>query len=256
MAVQNIKNYTNLYQNNNETLTLINFILLKLGFYCNEKIIAKNSKKLNFSSKLLEDSQILKELIKTNSSDKFSLKTEHNAMKLNLRDKKKQLIKLNINSLGINSNLADFDNLKNNFSKKLSCQNSIFIWPNLIIDYVINQLNKPKKQKNKFFNISLQLGLLKYLIVLLTTESLIWSELHQKYKRKRITNNNIIGLKLQLNGKWKKTKAGRKQTLSLSFGQTRKISVENIIVFDSTNFKTKYASCGLKIWIAYKPTTI
>ena len=93
MAVQNIKNYTNLYQNNNETLTLINFILLKLGFYCNEKTIAKNSKKLNFSSKLLEDSQILKELIKTNSSDKFSLKTEHNAMKLNLRDKKKQLIK-------------------------------------------------------------------------------------------------------------------------------------------------------------------
>ena len=252
MAVQNIKDYTNLYQNTDETLTLMNFILLKLGFYSNEKNLTKNSKKLNISSKILEDTQILKEMIKTNKSEKFNLKTEVSSRKLNLQEKKRQLVRLNINSAAINSNFSDLDNLKNNLNVKLDEKKSVIIWPNLITEYVKDQLNKPKKQKNKLFNTSLQLGLLKYLITLLTTEFITWSELHQKYKRTRVTIKNVTGLKIQLNGKWKKTKAGRKQTLNFSFGQTRKISVDNLIVFESTKFKTKYAACGLKIWIAFK----
>jgi hypothetical protein len=71
----------------------------------------------------------------------------------------------------------------------------------LITQYVKNQLKQPVKKKNKFFNISLELGLLKYLVVLLTTEFKIWSELHKKFYRKRVTNKRIIGLKLQLSGK-------------------------------------------------------
>lgn len=71
----------------------------------------------------------------------------------------------------------------------------------MISQYIEYQLDKPAKKKIRFFNISLQIAILKFLSVLLTTEFIVWSELQQKMIRTRITNKNIIGLKLQLNGR-------------------------------------------------------
>ena len=71
----------------------------------------------------------------------------------------------------------------------------------MISQYIEHQLDKPAKNKIRFFNISLQIAILKFLSVLLTTEFIVWSELQQKMIRTRITNKNIIGLKLQLNGR-------------------------------------------------------
>lgn len=127
MATQNIKNYTNLYQNNQETLTLMKFLLLKLGFYFNDQTTTKNSKKYNFSGKLIEEIQILKETIKANNSETFSLKTEQKLRQLNLKEKKKQLDQFNINLPGFKSNFSNLFNLKNNYSIKLTGQNSILI---------------------------------------------------------------------------------------------------------------------------------
>lgn len=252
MFVQDYNKYANLFYNNQETLGLIRIIMLKFGLYLNNNNIKKNSKQFCISSNLIGEIEILKQLIETNFSQSFNLETEKKIRKSILGEKIKNTNQLNIRLPWLNSNFSNLSRLKNNYDVKFNYDKNILIWPNLISQYIEHQLDKPAKNKIRFFNISLQIAILKFLSVLLTTEFIVWSELQQKMIRTRITNKNIIGLKLQLNGRWKKTKSGRSQTININFGKIKKTEISNKILFDAISFKTKYAACGLKIWISYK----
>jgi len=47
-----------------------------------------------------------------------------------------------------------------------------------------------------------------------------------------IFKNNILGIKIVFSGKWKKTRTGRKQKLTLKFGKMRNNALNEIILFD------------------------
>lgn len=252
MFTQDFNKYANLLHTSQNTLRLFKIFLLKFGFYLNNNNIKKNPKQFCLSSTITSEITTLKQLIETNYSENFNLKTERNTRNSLLREKVNNSNRLNIRLPWLSSNFSNLDLLKNHYALKFDESKSVLIWPSLISQYIEYQLDKPPKKKNRFFNISLQFAILKFLITLLTTESVLWSDLKQKFIRARITNKNVVGLKLQLNGRWKKTKSGRTQTININFGKVNKTQITNKILFDAISFKTKYSSCGLKIWIAYK----
>jgi len=105
-------------------------------------------------------------------------------------------------------------------------------------------MSKTTKLKNPFFNKSLQLGLLKFMIILLTY--------YKGFRSPRAPIKNIIGVKIECSGRWKKTKSARTQKLCFNYGQTKKIGVVNTVFFSFLTQKTKYASCGFKVWFTFK----
>jgi ribosomal protein S3 len=67
--------------------------------------------------------------------------------------------------------------------------------------------------------------------------------------------NHILGFKIVCSGKWKKTRSGRKQKLTIKFGQIVNSSVSNVILYDYSVQKTRFGSCSIKVWISHSKIT-
>ena len=63
---------------------------------------------------------------------------------------------------------------------------------------------------------------------------------------------NVIGIKIIISGKWKKTTTGRKEKTILKYGKIQAANYANKLFFKHLSNKTKYGIVSLKIWIACK----
>jgi hypothetical protein len=71
--------------------------------------------------------------------------------------------------------------------------------PQLLTLFILKQLNENKSTKNFFFLKNMQLGILKYLSILLTPQKMPKNKLFSN--NLQITDNNIIGLKIIFSGR-------------------------------------------------------
>ena len=102
--------------------------------------------------------------------------------------------------------------------------------------YIINQLSYSPKHQDILFKQSLFQSLLKLSKLLMT-----------------VTNNtNLLGLKIQIKGKWMKTKTGRKQKILVNIGKITKDGNNSAVSFSSLPLFTKFGSTGIKVWVSYK----
>ena len=99
----------------------------------------------------------------------------------------------------------------------------------------------------------MQLGLTTFLTVAVTSYFLTLST-SDNNRKLPIPLKNIIGLRIECKGRWKKQNLVESKKLSLSIGKTNRIGMKNLLFFSSDFQKTKFATCGFKIWIAYKNT--
>jgi len=71
--------------------------------------------------------------------------------------------------------------------------------PQLLTLYILKQLNENKSFKNFFFFRNMQLGILKYLSILLAPQKTLKNRLSSN--NLQIIDNNIIGLKIIFSGR-------------------------------------------------------
>jgi hypothetical protein len=104
-----------------------------------------------------------------------------------------------------------------------------------VCNYVIGQLATSAKSRDRSFKISLQKGLAK-----------IAAQLSKK-------TSTIFGIKVIACGRWRKTKKGRSQKVSLIVGGLKAQSSTSAISYGFSTIATKFGACGIKFWICYKP---
>lgn len=251
-SIQNFKNYNVINYQQIKLLELTIKILKNFGIILNSFMITKDLKNYQLSSELIDDVKILKEMIVTNKKNGGLTKDDFEQKLRNtlLKSKSRMIQQLNTKLF---NNFLIFSGLYN-LKKKATKNSNIFlkIWPELIISYTKNQMSQSNKIKNQMFNRSFQLGLLKLINALITTESRMWCDIKQRFITDRLVIKNIAGLKLEFCGRWRKTKAGRTQKLKINIGQTQKNSLKTLVLYNFSTEKTKYAACGIKVWIAYK----
>jgi len=110
-------------------------------------------------------------------------------------------------------------------------QFSTIMTPDILTNYVCSQLDKHQKFKNRFFRVSgLNLGIMS-----------IVTHLLQYFK------NSIIGLKIIIAGKWRKTASGRKQRILLKFGRIQSNCLKSTIMHSYKSQKTKFGTCSIKV---------
>jgi small subunit ribosomal protein S3 len=63
----------------------------------------------------------------------------------------------------------------------------------------------------------------------------------------------VTGVKIVCSGKWKKTKSGRSQKITVTTGRLQTQSLTALTSFGFATSITKYGSCGIKVWVNYKP---
>ena len=154
--------------------------------------------------------------------------------------------KKNIKFLPITTNLFFFNFLKlqkNQNQEKFIVNASFFnkktvvflpfINSSVISNYIVKQLKISVKFKDKIFKQNLQKGI-KFLL----------SNYYKKYK--------ITGIKVVCSGKWKKTKSGRKQKFTISFGKINKQQIFVPSDYFASSTTTKFGICNISVWISYK----
>ena len=141
-----------------------------------------------------------------------------------------------LNKQQVNYYFSDFFFSKNSKYFSLFCQNrQVLLFPKFIVAYITNQLNKSGTLKRISFRKNLNLGILTF-----------------SFKLLKHLQNTVNGLKIICSGKWKKTLSGRKQKLTIKFGKIRNSTTSNKILYYCSTQKTKYGSCGIKVWISHK----
>jgi len=164
--VHDFNNYSSTLHQAQSVLNLTKTILISLNYFTNNNVIVKNSKNYHFFSRLLNYTQLYKNMKDLPSFTRtFYLKKQNKALpKLHL-------------------NLSD---VICEFSSKLIFSRFIFLLfsPKLITYYLIKQMREPVKLKDKNFTKGLQIALLKIANFFLF-----------------MFKNNINGLKIQCAGK-------------------------------------------------------
>ena len=196
--------------------------------FSNNIFISRNSKTYEVSSKLLQRQSLFINARKqpiTQTTDYLS-NTEIAAKQLHLsRDNTSYRFSPLICAGLKNKKAKDFNKMlrvqKNDFS---------MLSPKLITAYICALLNKNSKFRSEL----LWAKFSPSIPVLLT-------RLLQPFK------TELLGAKIILSGRWRKTKSGRKQKLCIKYGRVRKSSVSNIIMFDYATQKTKFGACGIKV---------
>ena len=252
-GLQNYKNFSKLSINSYYIARFFKVTLSNLNFFCNNLSLTKNSKNYRLFANITDDTQTLKDLIIAYGSKNFNLMSEKKTRLGSIDTKKKKQSKLNFKLNGFLFELSNVAKIKQNNLVKHNVNHSFFILPSLLLEFTKYQLDPANIRKNKFYNSSLQLGLTTFLTVAVTSYFLTLST-SDNTRKLPIPLKNIIGLRIECKGRWKKTKSGRKQKLSLSIGKTNRIGMKNLLFFSSDFQKTKFATCGFKVWIAYKNT--
>jgi len=127
MFTQDFNKYANLLHTSQNTLRLFKIFLLKFGFYLNNNNIKKNPKQFCLSSTITSEITTLKQLIETNYSENFNLKTERNTRNSLLREKVNNSNRLNIRLPWLSSNFSNLDLLKNHYALKFDESKSVLI---------------------------------------------------------------------------------------------------------------------------------
>lgn len=225
----NVHNYNNINAVTYKSYIIseiIKKILMQINFFTNNLSIVKDSKNYRIFSRVIHQNNIYNNLEEYTTQARNHYKIKQNGV----------LNKLYLNKKNILCEFNDFILKKTKLNFLNFTQNKFLILsPKIITLFVLRQLKETPKLKTKSFNRNFQNGLVRVANTLLF-----------------LFKNNIIGLKIICAGKWKKTRTGRKQKICLRFGKIQKTSVSNIIFFNWISQKTKYGSCGIKIWIAHK----
>jgi len=61
---------------------------------------------------------------------------------------------------------------------------------------------------------------------------------------------SLLGIKVTISGKWKKTRSGRKQKLCIKYGKINSATLSNVVLFDYITEKTKFGAVSVKVWIS------
>ena len=96
--------------------------------------------------------------------------------------------------------------------------------------FIVSQITSPS---NKSFQKSINAGILKTLNYILNT------------------NQGIVGLQVELTGRFKKSKTGRKQSSLYSYGNINTTSMATLLSFGTTSFITRFGACSLKVSICF-----
>ena len=102
--------------------------------------------------------------------------------------------------------------------------------------YFANQMRLSLKMRDGVFKSGLQKGITRTL---------------RRYFRGK-NKSSISGIRVTIAGKWSKTRAGRKQKLSLNFGRLYTQTVNSFIDYDVKTVATKFGACSIKVLISYK----
>jgi ribosomal protein S3 len=121
------------------------------------------------------------------------------------------------------------------FLSKFNKGKLLLLSPKIITSYITNQLNKSSKLKRASFRKNFSSGISIF-----------------SYQLLRHLQHNLTGFKIMCSGKWKKTRSGRKQRLTIKFGRVRGSSLSNKILYHYSYQETRYGSCGIKVWVAHK----
>ena len=63
----------------------------------------------------------------------------------------------------------------------------------------------------------------------------------------RLFKFNIIGLKIIISGKWKKTNTGRTQKIYLKYGKIQNSNTRNKVIYQNIAQKTKFGMFSMKM---------
>ena len=96
--------------------------------------------------------------------------------------------------------------------------------------FIVSQIRFPS---SKFFQKSVNTGILKTLNYILNT------------------NTGIVGLQVELTGRFKKNKTGRKQRSLYSYGNINTTSMTTLLSSSTTSFITRFGACSLKVSICF-----
>jgi hypothetical protein len=225
-CVQNIKNYSKINTHNQQIEYSLDILLSNFHLFANNKTIIKNSKNYQIYTRLLQKKDIIRNHLEFQNSDRLEL----------VKNEKKKIKNLFLNKYSIAYTFSDyFFNKQPRDISKITNKQLLILAPKIITTYITNQLSKKGTLKRSTFRANLNFGIMAFSYQLL----------------KRI-QNSIIGLKIICSGKWKKTKSGRKQKLTVKFGRVVNPSMSNTILYDYSAQKTKFGVCGVKVWIAHK----
>jgi ribosomal protein S3 len=108
----------------------------------------------------------------------------------------------------------------------------LFLSGQLLADYISRQISLTRKLKDESFKSSLTPGL-KHIIRTIGQDT------------------NLSGLKITCSGKWRKTRSGRKETITCSHGRLLTQSMSSVGTFGFSMINTKFGACGVKVWISY-----
>ena len=232
-CTHNLQNYSKVTLATNQTNLATSLLLSKINLYSNNILITQDSKKSRVASKLLNKQQIFK---KTKAfQQQISARSDNNLLT--------ELLKKRL-SLVDGSSFYQFSQMKlekqKTFNKsaasaQLEKNNFLLLSPRLIAYHICALL-----KKNARINYGVDSSNLSAAIPLILRKLLI------------PFNEVITGVKVICSGKWKKTKSGRKQKICIKFGQVRNPSVSNVIAFHYLSQKTKFGSCGVKVWVSHK----
>ena len=227
-CTQDLKNYSKVNYNNQQIEHTTSIIFSNFHVFPNRVTTIKNSKNYQVHSKLFQKKDIIKNTLDFQSSDRTQL----------LRSNKTLFKSLILDKRSVKYNLSDFFfNLRKESFNKITRKRFIMLAPKIITAYVINQLNKNGILKRSSFKNNLNVGILAFSYQLLTR-----------------LQNNILGIKIVCSGKWKKTRSGRKQKLTIKFGRIVSPSISNMILYNFSAQKTKFGTTGIKVWVAIKKT--
>lgn len=106
----------------------------------------------------------------------------------------------------------------------------------VVADFIAMQIKLPNKLKCSSFRRGLQVGISSLCRLLFTkNESAV-----------------LVGIRISCFGKWSKTRAGRKQTITLSVGRLNSTSISSPLTYSKSTISTKYGSCSVKVWLNFK----
>ena len=227
---------------NSHQLDFVNkLIFSNLAAFPDSKI-TRNSKKFIYQQslqaklKLLTQRQNINSDVVTNKSKK--LQPSHNLYYGFWQTK--QQVQYNCVDLFYNKNKKEF--LRMLTPGHSTTEHTRLLSARFFTQFIAKQLHKNSALKeNKSFNMSPSFSKGLYIGIL----QLIYSVI-EPFKL------SVNGIKIICSGKWKKSRSGRKQKLVIKIGNIRNASLNNILLYDYQATKTKFGSCGIKVWISHK----
>jgi len=205
------------------------------NFLTNTKI-TKSTKRYRIHSKLVNNQAI-------NKTKKLNLLQKNQKIQKN----KQNLVFLSKFNKNFILDINKFYNHNNKnflFHKKLNLFSKYYYFPFLsaqtLSNFIAIQLETSVKKRDAAFKNNIKSGILNVAKTIFNKK----------------TCNFIAGIKIVCKGKWIKTATGRKQKLTFSLGKLNNQTVLSLLDYGFSTAQTPYGSCGLKVWICFRPKII